>query len=82
MDETWTASLHSAPQLGFWLMIRSVHVDDGAAGTAKILLRRQKTAKMRPKQGLAASRAFRAVSAKPTNACRLGKPFDPADFLS
>jgi hypothetical protein len=39
MDETWTALLHSAPQLGFWLMIRSVHVADVAAGAAKILLR-------------------------------------------
>jgi len=39
MDGTWTASLHSAPQLGFWLMIRSVHVGDVAAGAAKILLR-------------------------------------------
>jgi hypothetical protein len=38
MDWTGTASLHSAPQLGFWLMIRSVHVGDVSAGTAKILL--------------------------------------------
>src|SRR5581483_7602826 len=38
MDSTWTASLHSAPQAGFWLMIRGVHVCDVAAGTAKIQL--------------------------------------------
>src|SRR6185436_2138132 len=39
MDSTWPASLHAAPQPGFWLMIRNGDVSDAAAGTAKILLR-------------------------------------------
>jgi len=38
MDSTWTASLHSAPQLGSWLVIRSAHVTVGRNGQNPVAL--------------------------------------------